>query len=140
MFFDYHNCRGIKFVTRLRLGLCHLRENKLKHSFWYTLNPFCFLLSWCGNKCEFFICCSLFSNQRCTLSTVNDIARSLVNTNYSNLTHPFFLVKAPLDIPVNTHATINFIISTNRFEESLFFSVCNFSYTPATLFQIWMSF
>ena len=28
-----HNPKGIKLVTRLRLGLSHLREHKFKHSF-----------------------------------------------------------------------------------------------------------
>ena len=31
--FNCHNCKGIKYVTRLRLGLSHLSEHKFKHSF-----------------------------------------------------------------------------------------------------------
>ena len=31
--FQCHNLKGIKLVTRLRLGLSHLREHKFKHSF-----------------------------------------------------------------------------------------------------------
>ena len=31
--FKGHNRQGIKFLTRLRLGLCHLREHKYKHNF-----------------------------------------------------------------------------------------------------------
>ena len=34
----YWNC---KLVTRLRLGLSHLREHKFEHSFQGTLNPLC---------------------------------------------------------------------------------------------------
>ena len=37
-FFNCHNCKGTKYLTRLRLGLSHLREHKLKHSFQDTLN------------------------------------------------------------------------------------------------------
>ena len=33
-----HNRKGIKYLTRLRLGLSHLREHKLKHSFQDTLH------------------------------------------------------------------------------------------------------
>ena len=33
--------RGIKLITRLRVGLSHLCEHKLKHSFQDTLNPIC---------------------------------------------------------------------------------------------------
>ena len=43
--FNCHNSRGIKFITRLRLGLSHLREHKFKNSFQDCLNPFCD----CGN-------------------------------------------------------------------------------------------
>ena len=39
--FNCHNCKGIKHLTRLCLGLSHLREHKLRHSFQDTLNPFC---------------------------------------------------------------------------------------------------
>ena len=37
--FNYHNPRGIKLLSRLRLGLSHLREHK--HSFQDSLNPLC---------------------------------------------------------------------------------------------------
>ena len=39
--FNCHNCKGIKYLTRLCLGLSYLREHKFKHSFQNTLNPFC---------------------------------------------------------------------------------------------------
>ena len=39
--FNYHNYKGIKYLTRLHFGLSHLREHKFKHSFQDTLNPFC---------------------------------------------------------------------------------------------------
>ena len=32
-FFNYHNLKEIKLITRLRLGLNHIREHKFKHSF-----------------------------------------------------------------------------------------------------------
>ena len=38
--FNCHNCKGIKYLTRLRLGLSYLHEHKFKHSFQNTLNPF----------------------------------------------------------------------------------------------------
>ena len=40
-FFNCHNLKGMKFITRLRLGLSHLREHKLKHSFQDSLHPSC---------------------------------------------------------------------------------------------------
>ena len=55
--------KGIKFMTRLRLGLSHLREHKLKHSFRDSINP----LSNCGYEVEstayFFRQCLLFMKE-----------------------------------------------------------------------------
>ena len=39
--FNCHSPKGIKYKTRSRLGLSHLREHKFKHSFQDTLNLFC---------------------------------------------------------------------------------------------------
>ena len=122
--FNCHNCKGIKYLTRLRLGLSHLREHKFKHSFQDTLNSFCS----CGLDVEtnthFFLYCPLFTNQRRTLlSTVNDIDSSLTNTNDSILTYILLFGKASLDTSTNTlllNATMNYIISTNIFEGSIF--------------------
>ena len=124
MFFNCLNCKGIKYLTRVRLGLNHLREHKFKHNFQHTLNPFC----WCSLHIEtnthFFLYCPLFSNQRCTFfSTFSDIDCSLANTNGTVLTHILLFGKASLAISVNTfipNATMNYIISTKRFEASLF--------------------
>ena len=117
--FNCRNCKGIKYLTRLRLGLSHFREYKLKHIFQDTLNPFCS----CGLDVEtnthFFLYCPLFTNQRRTLlSAVNDIDISLTNTNDLILTHILVFGKASLDISANTltlNATMIYIMSTNRF-------------------------
>ena len=124
MFLNCHNCTGVKYLTRLRLGLSHLREHKFKHSFQDTLNPF----SSCGLDFEtnvhFFLYFPLFSNQRCTLlSTVNDIDSSLANTDNTTLTDNLLFGKASLNITANTlmhNETMSYIISTSRFEVSLF--------------------
>ena len=38
--FNWHNCKGIKYLPRLSLGLCYLREHIFKYGFQDTLNPF----------------------------------------------------------------------------------------------------
>ena len=40
-FFNSYNTKVIKFITKLWLGLSHLREHKFKHSFQDSLNRFC---------------------------------------------------------------------------------------------------
>ena len=62
-------------MTRLRLGLIHLREHKFKRSFQDSINP----LYNCGYEVEstghFFLHCPLFTNERSTLfSTLRNLA------------------------------------------------------------------
>ena len=62
-----HNPKGIRLLTRLRLGLTHLREHKFKHSFQDGLNHLCF----CGNEIEtsthYLLHCPTYTNERMTL-------------------------------------------------------------------------
>ena len=113
----------MKHLTRLRLDSSHLREHKFKHNFQDTLNPFCSRGLDVEANTHFYLYCPLLTNRRCTLlSTVNDIDSSLTNTNDSMLTHILLFGKASLDISANTlilNATMNYIISKNRFEEIL---------------------
>ena len=53
--FNIHDQVGIKLLTRLRLGLSHLREHKFRHNFEDTLNLLC-------------SCSILRTKQRCTFS------------------------------------------------------------------------
>ena len=78
---DCHNPRGVKLLTRLRLGLSHLREHKFKHGFQDSLNPICS----CGNDIEtsahFQLHCH-YSNERSTfLNTIRNINRHIFNKN-----------------------------------------------------------
>ena len=60
---------------------------------------------------------------------MNDIDSSLTNTNDLILAHILLFGQASLDISANTlilNATRKYIISTNRFRESLFLVFCNF--------------
>ena len=47
MSYNCNNPRGICLITRLRLGLSHVREHKYKHGFQDTLNPLCSYGKWC---------------------------------------------------------------------------------------------
>ena len=122
--FNCPNCRGIKYITRLHLGLSHLREHKFKHSFQDTLNLFCSCDLDVETNMHFLLYCPLFSYQRCTpLSSVNAIDSSLTNTDDTTLTDILHFGKTSLDITANTlilNATMNYIILTNRFEVKLF--------------------
>ena len=70
--FNCHNPRGVKLLTRLRLGLSHLREHKFKHGFQDSLNPICS----CGNDIEtsahFLLYCPHYSSERSTFVCPKD--------------------------------------------------------------------
>ena len=72
--FNCHNPKEINFITRLRLGLSHLRELRFKHSFQDSLNPLCS----CGLDIEstahFLLHCPTYIIERRTLlSTIENI-------------------------------------------------------------------
>ena len=122
--YNCHNPKGLKFITRLRLGLSHLREHKFKHSFQDTINPLCS----CGLDIEstehFLLHCPQFVNERRTLlSTIGNINYKLLENTDSNLTQMLLLGNTSFDITDNTkilNATIHFILLTKRLDEPLF--------------------
>ena len=65
--FDINNPYVLKLLTRLRLGLSHLRYHKLRHNFQDCINPICD----CGLEIEttthFLLHCPLFQSARQSL-------------------------------------------------------------------------
>ena len=104
-------------MTRLRLGLSHLREHKFNHNFQNCINPLCS----CGMDIEstshFFLHCPLFDDKRITLlSTLNKIDCKLIETNESSLIETLLLGNSLFDLK---NASIDCILSTKRFKEAL---------------------
>ena len=140
LFFDYHNPIGIKYITRIWLGLIHLRQHKFKHSFQDTFNHICN----CGNDVEsaihFFLHCPLYSNERLTLlsSLVNIDHTLLDNTNFS-FTQILLFDNTTFNTKENTkiiNLIIDFVLSTNRFDELLLWIVFFFCLLPLmTIYQ-----
>ena len=58
--FNCHNPKTIKYLSRIMLGLSHLREHKFKHSFQDTLNPICACGSDVETSCHYLIFCPIF--------------------------------------------------------------------------------
>ena len=85
--FCCHNSKGIKPITRLCLGLSHLREHKFKHSFQKCLNPICT----CGCEIEttthFLLHCPIYANERMTLlDKIRNINTTILEQNDSLIT------------------------------------------------------
>ena len=122
--FECHNPQGIKFLTRLRLGLSHLREHKFKHSFQDSLNPLCKCGAEVESTAHFLLHCPIYNNDRSSLlSTIRNIDCKLLEITDSSLTHTLLYGNPSFDIITNSlilNATIDFILSTKRFEEALF--------------------
>ena len=122
--FQCHNPQGIKLATRSRLGLSHLREHKFKHSFQDTLKP----LSSCDLDIEttshYFLHCSLFPAERSTLlNNVNEIDSTVFNKSESVVTCILLYGNESFKDEVNLlilNAIIDFVLSTNRFDEPIY--------------------
>ena len=74
-------------MTRLRLGLSQLRENKFNHNFQNFINALCSCGMDIKSTSHFFLHCPLFDDKRITLlSTLSKIDCKLLETNDSSLT------------------------------------------------------
>ena len=119
--YNCHNPRGICLITRLRLGLSHLREHKFKHGFQDTLN----LLRSCRNDVHRTISppLSQIANERLTLlSTLGSFNCSLLDNASNVLTQTLLFGNTSLIPSDNSKilgATIDFMLSTKRFDEQL---------------------
>ena len=122
--FQCHNPKGIKLVTRLRLGLSHLWEHKFKYNFQDTLNPPCS----CGLDVEttshYFLHCPLFHAERYSLlNNINEIDSTIFNKRDSVVTRILLYGNESIKNEVNLlilNATIDLVLSTNRFDEPLY--------------------
>ena len=123
--FNCNNYKGIRFITPLRLEMSHLREHKFKHNFQESLNPICS----CGLDIEstshVLLHCPSFNDERYTLlSTFNKIDCKLLELTKSSLSQTLLYGNTQLDKEKNRlilNATIEYILSTERFEEPLIY-------------------
>ena len=122
--FNCENNRGIKLITRLRVGFSHLRKHKFKHSFQDTLKP-----TWsCGFDVEstfnYSLHCPVYNDERHTLlSLIKIIDCRLLDVTETVLIKTFLFGNCSVDAHANTqilNATIECILTIKRFDESLF--------------------
>ena len=129
--FNCHNCKGIKYLTRLRLGLSHLREHKFKQAFkilWIHFVPVALKLKLIWIFFFFTAPCLLIKDasswaQLKILIVLWQIIFDSSLTDDLILTHILLFGKASSDTSANTlllNATMNYIMTMKRFEESLF--------------------
>ena len=118
--FNVHNAKGIKFLTRLRIGFSHLKEHKFRHNFEDAIKPLCS----CGNLVEstthFFLHCTHFSNQRLTfVNKIKDFDKRIFDKSDSLIIQALLFGDEKLSITDNKsiiEVTIQFLISSGRFD------------------------
>ena len=116
--FDTHNPLGIKLLTRLRLGLSHLRDHKYKHNFQDCIHPLCLCGTGIENNIHFFLHCQNYNIERQNL--LNEISN--INEEYLNLNDPELVDIILFGSKNSTFienkallcATITFILETKR--------------------------
>ena len=121
--FNCHDPKALKFITRLRLGLSHLRYHKFKHNFQDSLNPLCNCGLLAETTSHYLLHCPLFADERKTfLSNIKSIDHKFLEQNDSTLTQTFLYGDPASSVETNTlilNAIIQYVLSSKRFEEAL---------------------
>ena len=84
---------GIKLLTRLRVGLSHLRDHKFSHNFQDTINPLCFCSLEIESTSRFFLQCQNFITTRTNLmNELRNLDSNILNLDKTSLTKFFYMV------------------------------------------------
>ena len=121
--FNCHNPIGIKLITRLRLGLSHLRDHKFKHNFLNCLNPICC----CGQDIEttfhYLLRFPIFSDERSTFfDNIRSIDENVLSGNDPKNSDTLLFGISSFNDTQNTsilNTTIYYILSSKRFDVPL---------------------
>ena len=122
--YNVFNPQGLKFLTRLRLGLSHLNEHRLKHNFKGCINPLCFCSLEVENTLHFFLHCHHYSAFRMGLmNKVNQVDENFSYLSDDNKVSLPLCSDSRFDDNKNNFilsASITYILETERFSTSLF--------------------
>ena len=116
---NIHNPIGLKFLTRLRLGLSHLNEHKLKHNF-----QDCSCSLEIESLSHFFLHCHHFTNTHATLlDDLQSVDRKITGFPDNELVDLLLYESPNFNLNQNNKilcSSICFIIKSERFSGSLF--------------------
>ena len=85
--FSVADIYGIKLLTRLRVGLSHLREHKFRHNFQDTINPLCSCSLEIESTSHFFLRCQNFITPRTNLmNELRKLHSNILNVDEISLT------------------------------------------------------
>ena len=126
--FNVSHPKGLIFLTRLRVGLSHLREHKFKHSFLDTRNPICVCSLDIETLNDFFSTAqdSLMKSKTFFLRLKGSSPKILELQYYSitsSITSILLYGNPSFSAELNTNIlnlSIDYILSTKKFESALF--------------------
>ena len=122
--YGIHNPIGLKYLTRLRVGLSHLREHKFRHNFKDTTSKLCLCQNESENVEHYLLHCPVFSHLRSELFEKLRRLISLPTLISSSYTCNLLLYGNPkYDDCTNrktVELTISYILATNRFDQPFF--------------------
>ena len=116
--YNIHDPVGIKYLTRLRLGLSHLNEHKFRHNFQDCLNPLCSCSLEVETTNHYFLHCHYNDIRKTLLDTVKDITNiCLSDFNDETLVNLLLYGNSIYSLEQNKEvikASIKFILSSQR--------------------------
>ena len=121
--YNIFNPIGLKYLTRLRLGLSHLNEHKFKHNFHDCVNPLCTCSLEPESNSHFFLRCHNYSILRADL--MNDLKKvdeNILRLSENSLVQLLLFGDAKYSLIDNCHilnASINFVLRSERFKGSI---------------------
>ena len=119
-----YNSFGVRLINRLHLGFSHLREHKFRHNFADTVNPLCSCTLETENTENFFLRCQNNLSARTALMNELINVRNAINSlNSTGFIEATLYGDKYFDNVTNFEtitATIKFIKTTKRFEETFF--------------------
>ena len=117
--FDVHNPVGLKYLTRLRLGLSHLNGHQFKHNFQDCFNPPCSCNLDIETTTHYLLCCHHYKSIRISLvSRVKALCKNFSDLSDDNKIKLLLYGDSRFDDNKNGEilkATITYIIESDRF-------------------------
>ena len=121
---NWYNPKGVKLLTRLRLGLSHLLDHKLKYIFQDSLNPICNCGTDAVTTTHYILRFPLFSDESLILiDNIRNMDNNILNLIDSRFLEVLLFGNFSFNNTKNTsilNTTIEHIVSFKRFEVPLF--------------------
>ena len=122
--FTCHNPIGIKYLTRLRLGLSNLRYHKFKHDFLDTVDPLCSCSTAIENTVHYFLHRPNFSTAQNTfLNEIAIVDRSIIDQDEIKIIQTLLYGNPTCSVNDNKlilDASMKYILETKRFDGPIF--------------------